>query len=147
MSFLCELDRAHSRLNLMLEQSLKRWGITASQFRMLDILSSEEKFRPKDLAEILEIDVAASSRLIDRLEQKEMVERIRCTDDRRVCFISLSESFKNEFSKIKEHEQRVEHFFLEGISKKNREAFQEAVTELASLKKYRSGESGLSVVF
>jgi len=131
----------------MIEQSLKRWGITASQFRLLDLLSGAENFRPKDLAELLEIDVAASSRLIDRLELKGMVEKIRCTDDRRVCFISLPENFKIEFKKIKDHELRVEEVFLEGISKKNRKVFQDAVVELASLKKYRSGESGLSVVF
>lgn len=147
MSFLCEFDRAHSRFQLMLEQSLKRWGITYSQFRVLNKLSEQDRYQPKELAQVLEIDVAASSRLIDRLVAKKMVDRIRCSDDRRVCFVSIAESFKEEIQDIIEHEKRVEEFFLEGISKKHQESFKAAISELAKLKKYRSGETGQSVIF
>lgn len=95
----------------MLEQSLKRWGVTCSQYRLLDILAVEEKYRLKDIAENLEIDVAASTRLIDRLESKGMIERVRCSEDRRVCFVFLSPKFKPEFQNIKEHQERVEKYF------------------------------------
>jgi DNA-binding MarR family transcriptional regulator len=147
MSFLCEFDRAHSRFQLMLEQSLKRWGITYSQFRLLNILAKVDKYQPKELASALEIDVAASSRLIDRLVTKKMVDRIRCEDDRRVCFVSIADSFRSDIESIIELEKRVEDFFLEGVSKKHRESFKLAITELAKLKKYRSGETGQSVIF
>jgi len=132
----------------MLEQGFKRWDITCPQYRLLDFLaSSDQKIRPKDLAEALEIDVAASTRLIDRLEKKQMVDRVRCTDDRRVCFVSITKTFKNEFSKIQKHHGRIEEVFLEGLDQKQRAIFRMAITELAKLKKYRSGETGLSVVF
>jgi MarR family 2-MHQ and catechol resistance regulon transcriptional repressor len=147
MSFLCEFDRAHSRFQLMLEQSLDRWGITSSQFRMLNTLVKKDRFQPKELATLLEIDVAASTRLIDRLVSKNMVERIRCKEDRRKCFVSISSGFKKEVQDIIEHEKRVEDFFLEGVSSEHRESFQIAINELAKLKKYRSGETGQSVIF
>jgi MarR family 2-MHQ and catechol resistance regulon transcriptional repressor len=147
MSFLCEFDRAHSRFTLMLEQSLKRWDITCSQFRLLDTLDDGEKLRPKDIADKLEIDVAASTRLIDRLEQKKMVKKIRCEDDRRVCYISIPVDFKHDFKLIKEHQSRVEQVFLDDLKGEYKEVFQIAIKQLAKLKKYRSGETGLSVVF
>jgi DNA-binding MarR family transcriptional regulator len=147
MSFLCEFDRAHSRFQLMLEQSLERWSITYSQFRILNTLVKRDKFQPKELAQELEVDVAASSRLIDRLVAKDMVDRIRCSDDRRVCFVSISPKFKKEMLKIIEHEKRVEDFFLEGVPKEHRVSFKKAITELAKQKKYRSGETGQSVIF
>ncbi len=147
MSFLCEFDRVHSRFQLMLEQSLKRWGITSSQFRILNTLAKNEKLQPKELAQILEVDIAASSRLIDRLVAKEMVDRIRCENDRRVCFVTIAAKFQKEILSIIEHEKRVEEFFLEGISKKHRESFKSAISELSKQKKYRSGEKGQSVIF
>lgn len=147
MSFLCEFDRAHSRFLLMLEQSLKRWGITSSQFRILNALTTKDRFQPKELAEVLEIDVAAASRLIDRLVAKDMVNRVRCSDDRRVCFVSIAVKFKKEILSVIEHEKRVEDFFLEGIPKEHRASFKIAISELAKQKKYRSGETGQSVVF
>jgi len=147
MSFIVEFEKAHSRFNLMLEQSLKRWDITCSQYRLLEILSTGETYRPKDLADALEIDVAASTRLIDRLEKKSMLLKVRCQDDRRVCFISLEDEFLNEFKKIIEHQHRVEDVFFEGIAPEHRVAFKKAIKELAKFKKYRSGEAGLSIVF
>ena len=147
MSFLVEFEKVHSRFNLMLEQSLKRWDISCPQYRLLEILSSGEKYRPKDLADALDIDVAASTRLIDRLEKKLMINKVRCEDDRRVCFISIVENFRNDLKLIIEHQQRVEDVFFEGISQEHRSSFKKAVGELAQLKKYRSGESGLSVIF
>jgi DNA-binding MarR family transcriptional regulator len=131
----------------MLEQSLKRWGITSSQFRVLNTLAKNGKLQPKELASLLEVDVAASTRLIDRLVTKKMVDRIRCEEDRRVCFVSLTKKFEKEMGDIIEHEKRVEDFFLEGISEEHRVSFRAAISELAKQKKYRSGETGQSVIF
>lgn len=149
MSFLFEFERVHSRFSLMLEQSLKKWGLTCSQYQLLETLESsvEEKLRPKDLAELLDIDVAASTRLIERLVAKKMLHRERCTDDRRVCFVYLDSEFISEFKLIREHQKRVEMFFLEGVDVKDREMFIFAISQLSKIKKYRSGETGLSVIF
>lgn len=135
----------------MLEQSLSRWEITYAQLRVLNALAtgldSHKKTRPKDLAHILDIDMAASTRLLDRLEKKGMITREKCTEDKRVCFIKLNNNFKREFNEIIEHQKRVENAFFQNISKKDKETFLKVTNLLSKEKKYRTGETGLSVIF
>lgn len=69
----------------------REFGITDSQYNVLRILRGEGKPLPSlEIAARMVQVVPAITGLIDRLEKQKLVERRRCTDDRRVIYIELT---------------------------------------------------------
>ena len=70
----------------------REYGLTPSQYNVLRILRGEGKPLPSlEIAERMIQVVPAITGLIDRLEKQELVARRRCTEDRRVVFVALSD--------------------------------------------------------
>lgn len=85
--------RTNDRLQIRLARLLRGHGLTSpTQYNILRILRGEGKPLP-----ILEIAsrtitvVPGITGLIDRLEQAGFVNRLRCTKDRRVIFVALTD--------------------------------------------------------
>lgn len=67
-------------------------GLTHSQYNVLRILRGEGKPTPcSQISERMIQAVPAMTGLIDRLEAQELVTRTRCSEDRRVIYVQLTE--------------------------------------------------------
>ena len=72
-------------------QLLRDYGITEPQYNVLRILRGEANPLPcLEIASRLIRKVPAITHLIDKLEQRGLVSRKRCTKDRRVWYVSLT---------------------------------------------------------
>lgn len=60
-----------------------KYGLTRAQWRALKMIGMRPGMRQADLAEFLELEPIAVSRVIDRLRDAGFVERRACPDDRR----------------------------------------------------------------
>ena len=70
----------------------REYGLTSSQYNVLRILRGEGKPMPAlEIAERLIQVVPAITGLIDRLEKQGLVVRRRCTEDRRVVYVEITE--------------------------------------------------------
>ena len=70
----------------------RQYGLTSSQYNVLRILRGEGKPTPcLEIAERMIQVVPAMTGLIDRLEKQDLVARHRCTEDRRVIYINITE--------------------------------------------------------
>ena len=70
----------------------REYGLTESQYNVLRILRGEGKPMPcLEIADRMIQVVPAITGLIDRLEKLDMVRRQRCTEDRRVVYVELTE--------------------------------------------------------
>ncbi len=65
-------------------------GITAAQFKVLLLLFRHGKMTPGSLRQLLQVDSAAITRMLDRLEEKGLVCRSHNTADRRSIDIALT---------------------------------------------------------
>jgi DNA-binding MarR family transcriptional regulator len=65
------------------ERVLSRYGLTPSQFGVLKLLDPTEGVRPIDLTGPLLLEKSSMSRLLDRLVEEQLVERIASPADRR----------------------------------------------------------------
>src|SRR5690606_18668092 len=65
-------------------------GATGTQWRTLKILERREGINQGQLAELLEVEPITACRMIDRLEEAELVERRRDPGDRRAWRIFLT---------------------------------------------------------
>ncbi len=79
----------------------REYGLTSSQYNVLRILRGEGKPMPSlDIAERLIQVVPAITGLIDRLEKQGLVVRRRCTEDRRVVYVEITEKAQGILKQI-----------------------------------------------
>lgn len=71
-------------------QVLRQFGLTPTQFSALKQLDATEGRRLTDLTEPLLVDKSTVTRLIDRLEQARLVQRVPDPDDRRAQRVVLT---------------------------------------------------------
>ena len=80
-------DQFHNRFGRLFRQ----YGLTSSQYNVLRILRGEGKPLPSlEIADRMVQVVPAITGLIDRLEKQKLVKRRRCTEDRRVVYVELT---------------------------------------------------------
>ncbi|MEU3253416.1 MarR family transcriptional regulator [Streptomyces sp. NPDC006997] len=83
-----EILGVHARTVAEIDRALHPYGLGASDFEVLDVLTTEapdeaSQCRVQNLVGRVHLTQSALSRLIGRLEREGLVERSVCTDDRR----------------------------------------------------------------
>jgi len=100
---LLNLFRTSDRLNHRFAQLFAEHGLTCSQYNILRILRGEGKPLPcLEIAQRTITVVPGITGLIDRLEQKALVQRQRCSKDRRVIYVSITPAGLDLLAKIDE---------------------------------------------
>jgi MarR family transcriptional regulator, 2-MHQ and catechol-resistance regulon repressor len=108
-------DQFQNRLGRLFRQ----FGLTPSQYNVLRILRGEGKPLP-----CLEIGtrmiqvVPAMTGLLDRLEKQELIERERCTQDRRVVYIELTDKAQALLKEMDEPVQTLEKNLIGHLSQR-----------------------------
>ncbi len=85
------LGRARTKLSKSLDVALARHDITNAQGRIVLMLASGNYATAADLGRELYIDSASMTRMIDRLEKRGVIERVRSQQDRRVTRLELTD--------------------------------------------------------
>ncbi|PCE34407.1 MarR family winged helix-turn-helix transcriptional regulator [Burkholderia ubonensis] len=65
-------------------------GVTDTQARILFLLATQSARTAADLARQCEVDASSITRLIDRMEQHDLLERMRCDEDRRIVRLHIT---------------------------------------------------------
>ncbi|TFF42518.1 MarR family winged helix-turn-helix transcriptional regulator [Pseudomonas sp. RIT623] len=84
------LGRAALLKDRILDCHLEADGVTAAQFKVLVIATQYQVDTPAELCRYLGLDSGSMTRMLDRLEQKGLVLRKRCPDDRRQVRLALT---------------------------------------------------------
>lgn len=96
-----------SRLETCMQQFLKKFGIGLEQYNVLRILRGQNG-HPLQAVQIAERMVNANSnvtRLIDKLEAKDLVKRVACPHDRRAIWLNITEKGLKLLKQIDEEMQ------------------------------------------
>ena len=86
----------HQLVNLVtlmrrgVEQRMVAHGLTDAQWKPLWLLQSGQATTANELARRMDVDAGAITRLVDRLEAKGLIERLRSEADRRVVHLRLT---------------------------------------------------------
>jgi DNA-binding MarR family transcriptional regulator len=84
---LANLGRALGSLRCAGSQRLVRLGISMTHFHVLTLLRHHDAMPMGKLAEILDASMSSATGIIDRMEEKGLVERVRVPDDRRIVLV------------------------------------------------------------
>jgi DNA-binding MarR family transcriptional regulator len=84
---LADLGRAVGSLRCAGSQRLVRLGISMTHFHVLTLLRHHDAMPMGHLADILGASMSSATGIIDRMEERMLVERVRVSDDRRVVLV------------------------------------------------------------
>jgi DNA-binding MarR family transcriptional regulator len=99
------------------DQSLAALDISSAQFIVIATLARADT--PKsasDLCKGISYDAGAMTRMIDRLEAKGLIRRNRCSDDRRMVYLELTEEGSRAYPRMREISMGVVNRFLRGFT-------------------------------
>ncbi len=105
---------------------MREFGLTPSQYNILRILRGEGKPLPcLEIASRMIQVVPAITGLIDRLEAQQLVQRERCSADRRVIYITITQAGLHLLEKmdrpvLESHKEVMSHMSVEEISQVTR---------------------------
>jgi DNA-binding MarR family transcriptional regulator len=88
------IGRTEQLKNKLLDQHLEPYAITAQQFKVLVIVGQYGAETPADLCRSLCLDSGSMTRMLDRLEQKDLLVRTRSETDRRQVRLVLTDAGK-----------------------------------------------------
>ncbi|RUS65227.1 MarR family transcriptional regulator [Pseudorhodobacter sp. E13] len=111
------------QLRKELEEAFAAKGqkVTSEEWALLLILNKHEQLSPRILAKLTLRDSTTVSRLVDRLERKGLVERIRERKDRRVVDVVMTAAGRAEFSSLSETAKAFIDTSLRGIAPEDAE--------------------------
>ncbi len=104
----------------------REYGMTASQYNVLRILRGEGKPLPcLEIADRMIQVVPAMTGLLDRLEAQQLVTRERCTEDRRVVYVKLTDRARKLMAQMDEpvmelHRQLIGHLTRKELTELSR---------------------------
>jgi DNA-binding MarR family transcriptional regulator len=84
---LAELAQAVGSLRCAASQRLVRLGISMTHFHVLTLLRHHDAMAMGRLADVLDASMSNATGIIDRMEERGLVERVRVADDRRVVLV------------------------------------------------------------
>jgi MarR family transcriptional regulator, 2-MHQ and catechol-resistance regulon repressor len=97
----------------------RQYGLTSSQYNVLRILRGEGKPMPcLEIGSRMIQVVPAMTGLIDRLEKLEFVRRERCTEDRRVIYIELTDKAATVLDEMDEPVGELEKGLIGHLTRK-----------------------------
>ena len=86
------IGRADLLKNRILDKHLEPYDLTAQQFKVLVIVALYGADTPADLCRSLCLDSGSMTRMLDRLEQKDLLMRTRSESDRRQVRLVLTDA-------------------------------------------------------
>jgi DNA-binding MarR family transcriptional regulator len=78
-------------------------GVTGAQFIVLArVAASQGKKSASELCKEMSYDAGAMTRMIDRIESKGLIRRVRCMQDRRLVYLELTDLGRTAYPRIRE---------------------------------------------
>ena len=86
-----DLRASFGELKCIGSERLVRQGISMTQLHVLNLLDRHGEMAMSRLADMLDVSMSAASGLVDRIEERGYVERIRVPSDRRVVIARVTD--------------------------------------------------------
>ena len=118
------LSQVKMELMEALDRELAPLDITGAQYVILVTLAEGPVDSTSGLCKGVSYDPGAMTRMIDRLERKGLVRRIRCPDDRRKINLELTPEGKAVYPRLIESVVTVLNRYLRGFSRNEIEQFE-----------------------
>ena len=111
-------------------ERLKETGLTIGQPKVLDYLKDHDGSNQKEIAKACFLEAGSLTSILNRMEEKGLVERRMLNGNRRSFHVFLTESGKKNQKLVEEMFAEIEKDALAGISSEEFEAFMAAYQKI-----------------
>ena len=94
------LGEAFSEIKCVGSERMMRAGLSMSHWHLLLLLARHGEMSMSRLADFHGVSMSNATGLIDRLEERGLVERVRVPDDRRVVLVRVSETGRQKLEEV-----------------------------------------------
>ena len=120
----------HNQKNSYMNVQLKEIGLSHGQAIALKIIYEENNIKQEDLNKRLQIDKSAVTRILKTLEEKGLIVKTRCEDDKRNQHIVLTNEGKKMYPSIKQIVLQTSNEMLEGIDENQQKQLEELLLKM-----------------
>jgi len=123
--------RLAGQMHWHLEKALAPFEVTASQFAVMMAIA-EGADKPSEVAEALDVDAGAVTRILDRMGEKNLLSRCDSLkkEDRRFVALELSPQAKALLPKIRKAADDLDERLLEGLPLSHRKQLLKIIQDL-----------------
>ena len=89
------LTGAQHEVFSLMKTKLAPYDVTPGQYGVLNILWSNQTQNPKEMAEILNLETSTISGVLDRMQKKDLLDRVIDPENRRQVQVILTEKGKS----------------------------------------------------
>lgn len=97
---IADFRAAMTQLKCASSRRLVRAGISMTQLHILFTLERHEHMTMSQLADVLDVSLSNATGLVDRIEERGYVERIRVPEDRRIVRIRVTEAGRRMLGEV-----------------------------------------------
>lgn len=115
----------HMAIQKKLMEQLKDTGLTLGQPKVLDYLKEHDGVSQKEIAAGCLIEAGSLTSILNRMEEKDLIERKMLNGNRRTFHIFMTESGKKNQKLVEEAFKKIEKTALNGISEEEQKLFME----------------------
>lgn len=115
----------HMTVQKKLMEQLKDTGLTLGQPKVLDYLKDHDGVSQKEIAAGCLIEAGSLTSILNRMEEKDLIERKILNGNRRTFHIFMTESGKKNQKLVEEAFKKIEKNALNGISEEEQKLFME----------------------
>ena len=110
------MARARASLLSGLDAELAPFGLNAMQYAVLKHLTDGSARTAADLCRAMYYDTGSMTRILDRLEERGLLRRERCREDRRVVFLRVAAAGRAQLPRLRAAGNRVVNDHLAGFN-------------------------------
>lgn len=111
-----KLSKAAQRMFLLFEEHLTKAGITSKQNGTMLIIHEYDNLTQKEIADIQHIDQSTIGQIIDQLEEKKLIRRIKYPNDRRAYCLELTNEGQALIISLWDKMKQCENIFLKKLT-------------------------------
>lgn len=115
----------HMMIQKKLMEQLKDTGLTLGQPKVLDYLKDHDGASQKEIAAGCLIEAGSLTSILNRMEEKGLIERKMLNGNRRTFHIFMTEAGKKNQKLIEEAFEQIEETALHNISEEEQKVFME----------------------
>ena len=115
----------HMMVQKKLMEQLKDTGLTLGQPKVLDYLKDHDGASQKEIAAGCLIEAGSLTSILNRMEEKGLLERKMLNGNRRTFHIFMTESGKKNQKLVEETFEKIEETALNNVSEEEQKVFKE----------------------
>jgi len=118
---------AHIRLKAGLARAMRPFGITPEQFAILSLLWEHNELQQREIADLLVKDRPNITRILERMQKKQLIKRKTDSVDRRAIRVHLTQTGKKIYPELEQIAIEFRTKAYRGLSKADQQQLKDTL--------------------